>query len=138
MAHDRSVYFRWIQISVAALSLSAGTPSRADECGVLKPFPIHVQKIAHRNSIDMPLANCKTAEGPCKASGYEFVVSSKTTKYKIFLVDGTVSKLTVGSDYTARLTCGDVRMMMVTAGEVESDRKSLFVLEEEEIHSRRD
>ena len=135
MAVDRPIYFRCFLMTLAAF---AATRSPADECGVLKPFSVHVQRVAHRNAVEVPLAHCKTAEGPCKAAGYEFVVLSKATKYRVFLVDGTGAKLKVGSDYAVRLTCGEVELMMITTGESESDLTSLFVLEEEEIRSKPD
>src|SRR5882672_9105374 len=113
-----------------ALLLSA-TFVRA-QCGVDKPFKVYVRKSSHRDNVEVPSSGCRTREGPCKASGTVFIVSSKKVKYTIFLVDGITSNLHVGESYTVTLSCGANPMMILNGPEGHATG-SLYVLGQEAL-----
>ena len=102
------------------------------QCGVNKPFKVFVQKSSHKDKVEVPASGCRTREGPCKASGTVFIVSSKKVKYTIFLVDGITSDLHVGESYTVTLSCG-VNPMMILNGPGDHSTGSFYVLEQEAL-----
>lgn len=102
------------------------------QCGVNKPLKIFVQKSYHKDKVVVPNSNCKTSEGPCKASGTIFIVATKKVKYTILLVDGTPGNLEVGESYKAFVSCGRNPMMM--AQDEDKDKPDVFyVLEQEAL-----
>ena len=102
------------------------------ECGVNKPLKIFVQKSYHKDKVVVPEARCKTTEGPCKASGTIFVVSTKKVRYTILLLDGTLGNLEVGESYSAWISCGKNPMMSVQKSN-EQDPVGLLVIEQEAL-----
>jgi hypothetical protein len=100
-----------------------------------KPFKVYVQKFSHKDNVEVPASGCHTREGPCKASGTVFIVSSKKVKYTVFLLDGITSDLHVGERYTVTLSCGANPMMILNGPEGHATG-SFYVLEQEALASR--
>jgi len=104
------------------------------QCGIGNQFSIYVQKSAHRDSVTVPDSACRTASGPCKASGTVYIVSSKKVKYTIFLVDGTTGNLDVGETYSSFVTCGKQPMMVI--GKTEHQAQGTFYILEQEVRQK--
>jgi hypothetical protein len=120
----RSIFFAF---------LFAATLLRAEECGLLNPFKVHVLKSSHKDKVVAPISGCRTTEGPCKASGTVFIVTSKKVKYTIFLVDGvTTGNLQVGESYSVYLTCGK-DPMMILRGREDKALGAFYILEQEAL-----
>lgn len=108
-------------------------PLLCGQCGVNNPFKVYVQKSFHRDNVEVPGPGCRTKEGPCKASGTVFIVSSKKVKYTIFRVDGIDGSLLAGESYSVSLSCGTNPMMILNGQEGEA-KGVFYVLEQEAIN----
>jgi hypothetical protein len=106
------------------------------QCGVNNPFKVYVQKSFHKENVEVPESGCHTKEGPCKAAGTVFIVSSKKVKYTIFHVDGTDGSILAGENYSVSLSCSANPMMILKDSEGAA-KGAFYVLEQEAINKSR-
>lgn len=124
-----------LRVNRVLLVFLVGAALLRAECGINKPFKIYVQKSYHADDVVVPTSGCRTAEGPCKASGTVFIVSTKKVKFKIFLVDGADGNLEVGGYYSAFLSCGKNPMM--TSQNNDGKPIATFYVLDQEAEARR-